>query len=427
MLIQNLPAAAGVPAGPASRAAAVAGVTAPSGARRPHVLYLVHRFPYPPDKGDRIRAFHILRTLHTRCDVSVVTFADEPVEPERRAELETHSTSLRVVRTGRFARNAGAAFGLLSGRSATEGAFSSGRFADAVRAAAAARRPDAVLLSSGGLGGFLNLPELAGVRAVVDFVDLDSLKWSDYAAACGPTPSGLAAKLLYRTEAKRLRAAERGLLARVDAATFVTDAEADLGRRELTAAGDARAAAAIHAVTNGVDLEYFRPATPPPPPPPAGGRIVFLGAMDYRPNVDAVTWFTREVWPRVRAVRPEATFEIVGRRPTPAVSALHGRDGVTVTGAVPDVRPHLAAAHVAATPLRIARGLQNKVLEAMAAGVPVVASPAAAEGSAAGRGRRPPHHGDPRRMGGRGHRPVGDARPLRRPRRRRPELCGGAS
>ncbi|QDT14190.1 TIGR03087 family PEP-CTERM/XrtA system glycosyltransferase [Alienimonas californiensis] len=350
------------------------------GGARPRVLYLVHRFPYPPDKGDRIRAFHILRTLQSRCDVSVVTFADEPVAPERRAELEACCSDLRVIPVGRAGRAAGAAWGLLSGRSATEGAFASGRFADAVREIAATHRPDAVLLSCGGLGRYLDLPALAGVRTVVDFVDLDSRKWADYAAGCGRTPSGLAAKLLYRTESKRLRAAERRLVARCDAATFVTEAEAELGRRELTAPGEHKAAAFIHAVTNGVDLDYFRPAEPPPPPLPTGGRVVFLGAMDYRPNVNAVTWFVREVWPQVRETRPEATFEIVGRRPTPAVTALHGRDGVTVTGSVPDVRPHLAAAHVAVTPLRIARGLQNKVLEAMAAGVPVIASPAAAEG-----------------------------------------------
>ena len=384
MLTKQRPAAVNAPAG--LTADRTADPAAPA-ASRPRVLYLVHRFPYPPDKGDRIRAFHILRTLRARCDVSVVTFADEPVEPARRAELETYCADLRVIAAGRGGRAAGAALGLLSGRSATEGAFSSGRFADAVREVAAACRPNAVLLSGGGLGRYLDLPELAGVRSVVDFVDLDSRKWSDYVAGCGRTPPALAAALLYRTEAKRLRAAERRLLARVDAATFVTDAEAELGRRELTAPGDDPAAASIHAVTNGVDLDYFRPSAPPPAPSPRGGRVVFLGAMDYRPNVDAATWFVREAWPRVRATRPDATFEIVGRRPVPAVSALHGRDGVSATGTVPDVRPHLAAAHVAVTPLRIARGLQNKVLEAMGAGVPVIASPPAAEGLRAVSGR----------------------------------------
>ena len=352
-------------------------------ARRPRVLYLVHRFPFPPDKGDRIRAYHVLRTLRARCDVTVVTFADEPVPPGHADRLGELCAELRVVPAGRGGRLAGAAWGLATGRSATEGAFASRAFACDVRGAAAANPPDAVLLSCGGLGRYLDLPELAGVRAVTDFVDLDSRKWADYAAAAAFPKS-----LLYRAEARRLRAAESRLLARSAAGTFVTDAEAALGREELGGRDEPGGDGSLHAVTNGVDLDYYRPPDGPRPDPPAGGgRVLFLGAMDYRPNVDAVTWFAREVWPAVRRAAPAATFEIVGRKPAGIVRALHGRDGIAVTGTVPDVRPHLHAADVAVAPLRIARGLQNKVLEAMAAGVPAVCSPAAAEGLRAVPGR----------------------------------------
>ena len=346
----------------------------PAAGRRPRVLYLIHRFPYPPDKGDRIRSWHVLKTLGRTADVSVVTFADEPPAAEHRRTLAAACERLEVIPTSRAGRSARAGWGLLGGRSATEGAFASPAFAAAVRRVAADRRPDAVLLSCGGLGRSLDDPALRGVPAVADFVDLDSLKWADYAAASrGP------AALLYRTEARRLRAAERALLDRCEAGVFVTAAEAALGRESL-GAGDGK----VRAVTNGVDLDYFRPA---PASAAVPGRVAFLGAMDYRPNVDAAIWFCDRVWPAVRDRVPGATLELVGRRPVAAVRRLAGADGVTATGTVPDVRPHLAAAAVSVAPLRIARGLQNKVLEAMAAGRPVVASGGAAEGLDAGHGR----------------------------------------
>jgi glycosyltransferase involved in cell wall biosynthesis len=105
--------------------------------------------------------------------------------------------------------------------------------------------------------------------------------------------------------------------------------------------------------------------------------------MDYKPNVDAATWFAAEVWPRVRAEMPQAAFAIVGSSPTAEVQGLGGREGIVVTGRVPQVQPWLAAAAVAVAPLRIARGIQNKVLEAMAMARPVVASSAALEGISA--------------------------------------------
>jgi polysaccharide biosynthesis protein PslH len=150
--------------------------------------------------------------------------------------------------------------------------------------------------------------------------------------------------------------------------TLVSEAEAELYRRF-------RPGEAAHAISNGVDLDAFRPD-------PSGFKqgCVFVGALDYRPNVDGACWFCRAVWPEIRRRHPQATLSLVGRRPAPAVRRLGREPGVVVVGQVPDIRPHLAVAAVAVVPLRIARGVQNKVLESLAMGKAIVASPQALEG-----------------------------------------------
>ena len=169
---------------------------------------------------------------------------------------------------------------------------------------------------------------------------------------------------MYRTEGTRLRELEQTLPSWARAITLVSDAEADLFRQFCSWDG-------VHAVTNGVDLDYFRQADPPP----EENGCVFVGALDYRPNVDAACWFSKEVWPQIRRRHPEARLRLVGRQPVAEVCRLAKVPGVEVVGQVPDVRPYVAAAAVAVVPLRIARGIQNKVLEAMAMAKPVVASP----------------------------------------------------
>lgn len=333
------------------------------------VLYLVHRFPYPPDKGDRIRTWNIIRFLAARCRLSVATLADEPVPTEHMAALSEHCDQVHVAPLrppGRWIR---AGWSLLRGRTVTEGAFASPELSRVLHRWSREHTFDAVLVSSSGMLAYLDMPGLRDVSAVADLIDVDSEKWRQYATSSrGPK------RLLYSLEAQRLQALEADLRPSVRAVTLVSPPEADLYRRVSAATPDAE----IHALTNGVDLDYFRPDSTPVSD--ASPTLVFLGAMDYRPNVDAVRWFCREVWPKLRRSRPEAAFEIVGRRPTDDVRRLADLPGVTVTGAVPDVRPHLARATAVVAPLRIARGIQNKVLEAMAASRPVVASPQALEG-----------------------------------------------
>jgi sugar transferase (PEP-CTERM/EpsH1 system associated) len=195
---------------------------------------------------------------------------------------------------------------------------------------------------------------------VVDLVDVDSQKWLDYAAA-SPWPK----RSLYRLEARRVRKLEASLPKWVRATAVVSTAEANLYD---SYAGEAAATVA----SNGVDLDYFQPREEA-----TTLACAFVGAMDYFPNIDGAVWFANEVWPLIRSRFPTAEFRIVGRKPAPAVEALATIPGLVVTGSVPDVRPHVASAMVVVAPLRLARGVQNKVLEAPAMGKPVVAAPPA--------------------------------------------------
>jgi polysaccharide biosynthesis protein PslH len=332
---------------------------APSdGVVRPNILYVVHRVPYPPDKGDRIRAFHLLRFLAKHASVHLACLADEPIDGSVQKALERYAARVAVFPVGGWSRACHILRSLLLGRTASEGAFYSSALRTALRAWCADTSFQATLSSSSAMVSYQRLPELRDVPAVVDLVDVDSQKWFDYAQASrGPR------SWLYGLEGRRLRRLEQSLPAWAQAITVVTKAEADLYRRFAPEAP-------IHAVGNGVDLDYFQPATTSEEP-----ACVFVGALDYRPNVDAACWFSREVWPAIRRDRPEARFYLVGRRPAPAVQALATIPGVEVVGQVPDVRPYLERCAVAVVPLHIARGVQNKVLEALAMGKATIASP----------------------------------------------------
>lgn len=327
---------------------------------KPNVLHLVHRVPYPPDKGDRIRTYQLLRFIAQRAHVHLACIADESLSEKSLAVLRALCSRVSVAPVGKPARWVRALTSLSRGRTATEGAFASPALHATVANWARTTRFDAVLASASSMASYLETPELHGVPAVIDFMDVDSEKWLDYAA----TSSGPRA-WLYRTEGRRLRQLEAGLAARVRAITVVSQAEADLYRQFCTAAK-------VRVIPNGVDLDYFQPAVGI-----EESGCVFVGALDYRPNVDGVCWFCRDVWPEIRRHRPQATLALVGRRPAPAVRRLAELPGVTVVGQVPDVRPYLTSAAVVVVPLRIARGIQNKVLEALAMGKATVVSPPA--------------------------------------------------
>jgi len=327
---------------------------------RPNILYLTHRVPYPPDKGDRIRNYHVLRHLAERATVHLACLADEPVPAETVAALTPWCARLATVPVGRPGRWLGALTALVRGGSLSAGAFSSAGLRAVLRDWTRTVDFDVTLSSASSLTPYQRLPELRHVPAIVDLVDVDSQKWFDYAAAsAGPRA------WLYRLEGSRLRRLERDLHTWARAVLLVSEAEADLYRQF---SGRHR----VHALANGVDLDYFQPTACATEP-----ACVFVGALDYRPNIDAACWFCGEVWPIVQRINPQAQLWLVGRAPVAAVRRLGALPGVQVIGQVPDVRPYLARAALAIAPLRIARGLQNKVLEALAMAKATVASPQA--------------------------------------------------
>jgi len=332
-------------------------VTAPTD--RPRVLYLTHRVPYPPDKGDRIRNFHVLRQLAQRARVWLIALADEAVTAETTIALQSLCERVELIPVSRNAQKCRAITSALLGGSLTEGVFCSPRVLSLARKWTGEAGFTAAIVSASGLAPYL--PKLRIPSSFVDLVDVDSQKWFDFAAA-----TGVPKRWLYQFEGNRVRKLERDLLKWSKAVFLVSPAEAAM-YDTFTHSGAATVA------TNGVDLDYFIPDWNLPTKP----ACAFVGAMDYLPNVDAAIWFANEVWPRIRAEIPDAEFRVIGRKPTPAVLQLASLPGVTIVGPVPDVRPFVADCAAVVVPMRLSRGLQNKVLEALAMGKAVVAAPPA--------------------------------------------------
>ena len=324
------------------------------------ILFLAHRSPFPPNRGDRIRSWNVLQHLAARARVHLVALDEEVREPapELARLLASCTIVPRTIPNGRAALSA-----LATGRPVSLVAFAHPVVRRAVSAVLREQPIDAIYAFSGQMAQYL---PAAGPSVVMDFVDVDSAKF-DQLASTSPLPL----RWLMRREARMLSAFEHQIASRVSASLFVSEAEAALFR---TRGGTGR----MMAVENGVDLARYDPATVVPKPFDRP-TIVFTGQMDYAPNADAVMWFARTVLPLIRATHSGVGFAIVGRAPTAAVRSLADAQ-VTVTGAVADTRPWLAAASVCVAPLALARGVQNKVLEAMAMARPVVASAAAAEG-----------------------------------------------
>ncbi|WP_020474036.1 TIGR03087 family PEP-CTERM/XrtA system glycosyltransferase [Zavarzinella formosa] len=329
----------------------------------PNVLFVTHRVPFPPDKGDRIRTYHLLRYLAGRSRVHLASFADEPVTPETTEHLSRLTVRFSAIPHG-VSKWPGGARSFLFGHSISEGIFSRPGMRKLLGEWLADTPFQGVVLSASSLASYLKKPGFGKAVTIVDSVDVDSQKWLDYAAASAPPK-----KWVFAAEGKRLRRTEQRISEMADAVTFVSERETQLVREYC------RQPEKIVTATNGVDLAYY---SPQPHPNPRG--IVFVGALDYKPNVEGICWFAKTIWPTMRHYAPTATLKIVGRRPVPAVRELGAIPGIEMIGQVPDVRPALAESAVVIAPLMIARGLQNKVLEAMAFGKPVVGSPAALAG-----------------------------------------------
>jgi len=347
---------------------------------RRRLLFLAHRIPYPPEKGEKIRAWHMLDHLARRWEVELGCLVDDAADLDHLPFLRRRCAAVEHRLVSRRAQALRALAGFRPGRPLSLGWFHEPGLRAWAERGLSEGRYDAVFVYSSAMAPYAMGPAAArpGLRRVLDMVDVDSEKWLAYAAGARRPM-----RQIWAREARTLLAFERRAAMAFDRTLFVSREEA---ARFMELAPEAEARTGW--VDNGVDLGRFDPthagASPYNGATPA---IVFTGTMSYRPNVDAVCWFAREVLPRLRTRAAAPEFYIVGADPSPAVRALARLPGVHVTGSVPDVRPFIAHAAVAVAPLRIARGIQNKVLEAMAMERPVVASPQAFEGLRARPGR----------------------------------------
>lgn len=327
------------------------------------ILFLCHRIPFPPDKGDKIRSWHEVDWLAARHEVDLFTLIDDEADRPHIETLRRHVHALECPTLDRWRSKFQVATALLTGRSLSAAHFLAPELTKAIHRAVHTVAYDLAFVFSSNMAPYL---DGLSIPRALDFVDIDSAKFEAYA---GSDPS-LLRRLVYGTEAKRLRALEKRLSESAELTLVCSQREAE----ELRGFARPRR---VEVVPNGTDTDYFAPR---PDVPVATDSIVFTGAMDYRANIDAVLWFAEAILPLVQAELPTATFTIVGSNPTPEVLALHGTRKISVTGRVPDVRPYVQSAMVAVAPLRVARGIQNKVLEALACGTPVVATMAALGG-----------------------------------------------
>jgi sugar transferase (PEP-CTERM/EpsH1 system associated) len=320
-----------------------------------NLLYLVHRLPYPPNKGDKVRSYHLLRHLLQRHRVFLGTFIDDPDDEQHLPTLKALCPDLHVERIQPRSAKIKSLTGLLTGEALSLAFYRSAGMQQWVQSTAAANDLQASVVFSSAMAQYAQ-PLLPQVPMLVDFVDVDSAKWTQYAPAHRWPLS-----MLYRREGQRLLAYEREVAAQSQRSYFVTPNETALFVSQAPECRDK-----VQSLSNGVDSDFFAPDPKRPSPFPEGEQaVVFTGAMDYWPNIDGVSWFVADMLPRLRVHWPRARFYIVGRSPSAQVQAL-ASEHVVVTGTVPDVRPYLQHAAAVVAPLRVARGIQNKILEAMA-------------------------------------------------------------
>jgi sugar transferase (PEP-CTERM/EpsH1 system associated) len=327
-----------------------------------NILFISHRIPFPPDHGGKIRAFNMIRHLAKSHSVVVASLAESEREMEEASGLKNYCSKVIAEVVPASSRWLQASREVFGGRPSSVAYFWSLNLYKRIGQLLAANKFDVIFVHCAFVAQYVR--DYRDGHRILDLCDIDSAKWLDYSRwRAGPLSWG------YLLEAKKLRNYEKEVATNFHRCTVAT-------RGELAEFKKLNVGTPCTVIPNGVDLNYFHFHWNGND----GRVIVFVGRMDYFPNVDGALYFARTIFPIVRRSVPYAELRIVGSNPTKAIRRLANIPGITVTGQVPDVRPHLAEAVVAVAPLRLARGTQNKILEAMAMGIPVVASVEAAKG-----------------------------------------------
>jgi len=337
------------------------------------ILYLCHRIPYPPNKGDKIRSFNEIKYLSKSNTIDLITLADDPDDMKYEKNLKKYCRQVKVFPLNKKLAKVKGLISLLSGHSITQGYFYQKQFQNTFNTWTASEQYDALICFSSPMADYVfktvkNTKNISKTL-IMDFCDLDSDKWNQYAHK-----NNFPLSLLYKKEAVRLLRFEKKINNTFTRSIFVSKKEADLF---LTVYPDAKN---IEIISNGVDYHYFDPEKTKISHSFTSPMLVFTGAMDYYANVDGVIWFANKILPEIKKKIPKIKFYIVGSNPDPSVKALERDPSIIVTGFVKDIREYYKAADLCIMPLRIARGVQNKVLEAMSMGKAVISTSQAVQG-----------------------------------------------
>ena len=346
--------------------------------RKEPLLYLCHRIPFPPNKGDKIRSFNILKKLSERYDIHLGCFIDDPFDKQYVDGLSKYCRSVFHLDQNKTLAKIKGLKAFITNKPITLPYYFDKRMQQWVNRTVVEHSIEKIFVYSSSMAQYCqneynNSIDFSLLQRVIDFVDVDSDKWRQYA----DKKTGLA-KWIFNREYRLLASIEDNICQQFTHSLFVSPDEAQLFRQRQAKEQQEK----VHGVLNGVDIKFFDPkaAFSTEPLVPNTPYLCFTGAMDYWANIDSVVWFVEQVWPKVLKAQPEAKFVIVGGNPSVEVKALAKQTGIIVTGRVHDVRPFIANAQCVVAPLRIARGIQNKVLEAMSLDKSVVVTSMAMEG-----------------------------------------------
>ena len=330
------------------------------------ILYLSQRIPYPPDRGDRIVTFHQIKHLSRQHEIVVGSLGLHSSPADKKELVRALGVKVIAPVHARLPRLINTISSLLAGKPLTLGYFYNRALRNSLESLVNRVVFDVIIIFSSSMAQYVE--KMDHIPRILNFCDVDSQKWLALSERQrGPM------RWIYRREACTLLKYEQKVAQEFTASCVVTQREADVFHQFIPGIP-------VHIIENGVDIEHFSGFSRRPD----GLKLVFVGVMDYSPNIEAVIYFAEQVWPQILKVHPNASFIIVGSRPVRTVRQLAERQGIEVTGQVPDIRPYLSTATLFIAPLRVARGVQNKVLEAMAAGLPVLTTPVVAKGLPAG-------------------------------------------
>ena len=335
------------------------------------LLFLCHRIPFPPNKGDKIRSFNMLKALSEFYDIYLTCFVDDPFDWQYADKLDKYCQQKLLIKQNKTLSKIKGLQAFISGEAISVPYYYNREMAKWTSDIITVHNIKQVFVYSSSMAQYVEGERYLSQNRIIDFVDVDSDKWNQYAEG----KTGLA-RWVYKREWRKLQSLENKIAEKFQHSLFVSPQEANLFKLQVPQSVSLK----VSSMLNGVDTEFFDPKNSDVEAMDENIDVVFTGAMDYWANVDAVIWFCHKVWPLIRAKHPNARFYVVGGNPSPQVKALDAKQGIKVTGRVVDVRPYILGAKVAVAPLQIARGLQNKVLEAMSMAKPVVVTSMAIEG-----------------------------------------------